>query len=476
MRIPEKASRDVNAFFQAIQGWGHCYGHARLHYVGIRQEDRLHILLARLFLAVEPFTAPLETVRAGHIEAGMLSVNADIQSVQQLVAGLASDVGMEIPEAGCLRIHNSAGREFDAYLPSGVHPEGAKVGSRFTVLTVTGETWHDRIPQPDTDWLLRGGETPYDSFTELVSHFGLANITGALGTLEVFAHSVLEVWKGSAVTDTTATVGLLMAPTLAQSDVRIGFRVLDKGSVVNRGSIPGTALTWQESNGLMLGKAKIEVHPGSVVQCIASLNSNAHHIWWIADQNYSQNPRFEALKAVDPSNSLLREYLWPDAQAKGKKQDDFEAAISWMLWVFGFSPCLFGTNPRSKDAFDIIACTPGGDFVVVECTLGLLKAESKLSKLGERAANLRSLLSGSTAKSARILPVIVSAMSRDQLVGDLEVAAKMGVYVVAKEELEQALGELNKFPDANSLFEQARTALAAASTEVKPSSAMALLG
>ena len=81
------------------------------------------------------------------------------------------------------------------------------------------------------------------------------------------------------------------------------------------------------------------------------------------------------------------------------------------------------------------------EFLVVECTLGLLRADSKLSKLAARAAALRQLLRGSNFSHLRVLPVIVTAMTKDEISADADQARQLGIVVVTRENLERLLAE-----------------------------------
>ena len=126
-----------------------------------------------------------------------------------------------------------------------------------------------------------------------------------------------------------------------------------------------------------------------------------------------------------------------------------------MLSVLGFSTATFGTDAKTRDAFDAVAVTPNGDFVVVECTLGLLSADSKLSKLAARAASLRETLAASNMKHLRVLPVIVRAMTAEQVKAHKAQAEEIGILVQTKENLDEVFNELLRYPDADRLFERA---------------------
>lgn len=92
--------------------------------------------------------------------------------------------------------------------------------------------------------------------------------------------------------------------------------------------------------------------------------------------------------------------------------------------------------------------------MVVECTLGLLRAESKLSKLAARAVGVRDTFASANMKHLRVLPVIVTAMSREQISADLPAASDLEILVITREDLEKSINEFLVFPDADALFDQ----------------------
>ncbi len=91
---------------------------------------------------------------------------------------------------------------------------------------------------------------------------------------------------------------------------------------------------------------------------------------------------------------------------------------------------------------------------MVECTLGLLRADGKLPKLVARAIHVRDSLAASNMKHLRVLPVIITAMTRDQVEADAGPAAGLGVLVITREDLDEIENELIRFPDADSFFER----------------------
>jgi hypothetical protein len=310
------------------------------------------------------------------------------------------------------------------------------------------------VQQPETDWKLKAATVPFDNLNELKSEYGLVSGNDLdRSLLEVVALTAIEVLGSSEVKGEVATIGIWLSQALNVEKVQIGYRVVDKGKVILRDAKQGNELSWTQNEFANEGSVEIKVPLGAVVQCIASYDGLAHDVKWFVDPHCLQNPRSAILSIVDPSSSLLRGYLFPELPPKGRAADDFEAAISWVLWALGFSPANFGLNNKTRDSFDTILATPNGDFVVVECTLGLLRAESKLSKLAARVAGLKQVLDNSNMTHIRILPVIITAMTLEQVKVDVDPARSSGILVLTREDLEWAQTEIMRLPNANNLFE-----------------------
>jgi hypothetical protein len=120
------------------------------------------------------------------------------------------------------------------------------------------------------------------------------------------AHATAEVYLLSSVKNGKADLGLWLAKNLDRAKARLGYRVIDKGAVVNRGSVEGEKLDWRERSGDIIGQLLLEVPPGAVVQCIASYAGHAHHIRWFADPTVHQNARAAVLSSIDQTGKLFQ--------------------------------------------------------------------------------------------------------------------------------------------------------------------------
>jgi hypothetical protein len=65
----------------------------------------------------------------------------------------------------------------------------------------------------------------------------------------------------------------------------------------------------------------------------------------------------------------------------------------------------------------------------------LLKAESKLQNLIDRTEAVRRRVDASNNRHLKVMPVIVSSKTRDEIRADLEQAERLGVLVLSREDL-----------------------------------------
>ncbi len=220
---------------------------------------------------------------------------------------------------------------------------------------MSGGSWAELVPQPDSDWLLKAADALYDSVYELCQVYELGVLNGDLVLIEIVARTAVQVLAASEVKGTSASLGIWMAKGLQRARSRLGFRVFSNGAVVNRGAISGTNLNWHDEDIAQVGTTAFDVPVGAIVQRIASYGDHAHDVQWRANGSTFQNPRTAILAMVDPGQQLLRGYFQPDVPLKGKAANDFETAVGWLLWSLRFSPATFGTHAKTRDTLDIVA-------------------------------------------------------------------------------------------------------------------------
>ena len=224
----------------------------------------------------------------------------------------------------------------------------------------------------------------------------------------------------------------------------------------------GEALAWTEGANFDSGEVALDIPAGAFLDCTVSYEGVAQHFWFLFDPSKVQNPRRAAYQVADKNVELLKKII-AEAVRKGDEARDFEAAIAWLFWMLGFSVVQLGHTKRSNQAAaDVILTSPSGNFAVVECTTGLLKADQKLSLLHQRAQSVRRSLDDMQFNHLHVLPVIVTSKPRAEVEPDIEQAEKLSVLVLAREAIDELLNRTLTLPNADQLYNEALQVVQAA--------------
>lgn len=459
MPLADHNLKTIEAFFSALVPWEEAYKHfTNISYFAIKREDAFVLVQARLFLNTVTSDLPVSHFQTASIRAGHFPIenlNTDLRGVVDQLT-----TGRFVCPGGELLFPAEDGGSYSAYhLP--FHPEGLQNGNRLDVLTLTGARRTEHVRQPHLDWELKAASTPYDSVAELLLDYRLGPLRGDAANVEVVAFNVAAVDLSSVVAGPKARPSVLLAGGLSPNKVTLGYRVFSQGRVVSRATIPGTMMQWGLRDGWQHGVAELDIPPAAVMQCFASYAGIAQHQGWLSDPSTVQNPQRAVYEAFDDKLEVLRDFL-AKSQGKGRDARDLESGVSWLLWMLGFSVAHLGATDKTQNAPDLIATTPRGNFAVIECTTGLLKAESKLALLIDRTEALRRRLEASGNGHLHVLPVIVTSKARDEVKADLEQAERLGVVVLAREFVEEALKRTLVLPNAEALFAEGEQAARAA--------------
>lgn len=314
----EYAKEQIDKFFEGIAPWRNAYSYARLNYLAVKKDNELLILSARIFLEIKSYTESLPIFSAGKILASHWDIPLNKFTVEEVLTALISPEGFYIEGHGQLRLATDLDNSISASSPMLLHQEGINSGNRLAILSISGAQRHNYLPQPETDWLLKASGVPFDNLNELTLHYGLGTLRGDFAILEVVATNSIQVYSNSNVKNDNASLGIWMASSLNKSKAHIGYRVMNNGNVVLRDSITGEKLVWSDENDISIGTIDIKVPIGSIIQCFACYEGQAHQTQWIADPEIFQNPRFSVLSSVDSTGQLLRNYLFPDLPLKTK--------------------------------------------------------------------------------------------------------------------------------------------------------------
>ena len=423
----------IEKFFSTIDPWIKAYSNIGLSYFAVRKDDETYLLQARIFLNTAPSSISTIRVETASILAGHFSFSELGLSVRDFVNEIVGAGSVTTPH-GKFIFPTEDKRDLSAYFEP-FHQEGISAGNRLSVLTISGARKYPFVELPKFDWELKAAPQPFDSLDELLTLLVLGGKRSDSASLEIVAYNVATINFNSIVSGAEAKPSVFLAKSLDSNKCQIGYRVFMHGKVVTRGAIPGDNLNWTLQESLLKGEGWLGIPQGAVLHCVASYDGFAQHQYWIADPTHSQNPRRVSLEASDEKLEILRDYLFEEQKPR-KNARDFEFGVAWLTWMLGFSITQVGGTARSSDAPDILATTPQGNFLVVECTTGLLKAENKLANLIDRTEAIRKRLASSGNSHLKLLPVIVTAKTKEEIKADLEQAQKkLGVLVVTRETL-----------------------------------------
>lgn len=297
---------------------------------------------------------------------------------------------------------------------------------------------------------LRTAVKPYDSVTELANELWLKPLRWDTCTLDFSAHSPIAVDLQRSIVQGVVRLGVFVLRGVDVAGSRLGYRVIATGRVVQRRTVTHQELTWTDEGRMSVGEIEVPVPPGGIVQCFASYNGQFLHQGWVVEPGSFPNVRRVAHEVFDPQLENTRKCLF---DAKTLKQDarNLEAGVANVLYLLGFTvDPLFG-KPQSDNP-DLIAMTSSGDVLVVECTTAAIDVEGKLSKLLSRTVQLEEKLKLTGNAHVRVLPVIVTSLSR-RAITDEQAAIDARIVVVTSEDLEQALAQSIVPQDANAMFE-----------------------
>lgn len=456
--VPDPSVTRIAEYFSAIRPWAPCYRRQTFSYFGIREGKRIYIYKARIRLEGLGKSDQWDFA-SGPFVGGRIPIRRLGLSAEELLSRFA--VGQAVTGRNGYEFVLPTDMTGGIYVepPTLLHPEGVQSGHRLSVLTVLAGAPASDILNPAADWVLKAGESPFDGVSDALLWLGLGGQLTNRCSVDVVATSPIEVLAESRVRGAAAELGVWVLPGLRRSGVRLTYRVFDKGNCIDRGSIAGRSMTWSKNGPVNIGRATIKVPQAAIVNLSAVYADHAHHVQWAGDPENFQNPRLAALDTVDKGQQLLKAYLLPN-EIKGAAQLQFESAVAWVLWALGLSVVQTDRADQAKEGPDVIAVAPNGGQLLVECTVGLLKTESKLAKIARRAVDVQERLKSVGATATPVVPVIVTALPRDKVAAELDAATESGVLVVTREDLEVALTRMLLFPDGDQYFRAAQEALA----------------
>jgi hypothetical protein len=308
----------------------------------------------------------------------------------------------------------------------------------------------------ELDCELRSHETPFDGIADLLLGVG-AHCSQVPQKAEVLinAHTLLMVERSkSFISQGIAHIHCLKAPNLKPEQLRIGIRPFSV-KYAERKSINGDKLEWKiNSDGVGEGSIKVNIGDSAAVQLLLSHTDTLFDRWWISDPDKHINPLYAVHQVIDKDLLQLKLFLSGQGRNAG---EDFEYGVALLLSIFQFSSFHYGLVPTLRDAPDLLAFTQANELLIIDCTIRVPNENNKISKLLSRIEQIRTMLQSSGNTHIEILPVVITALSRNSIENDIRDAVQRGVVVLTKENIDNLLQRIT-IPNAKppAMLEESR--------------------
>lgn len=292
------------------------------------------------------------------------------------------------------------------------------------------------------DHELRCDVIPFDGINDLCGWLGLRDDrpTGRAASIDLRILPPVDIiFEDSSINDDKLRITLHAHPKLDTSRLRLAIK-----------SYPGRGLSsriwaenrieWTHSNSqISRGVLELRLEKSESALAILVLGNQTIRRQWFIDPSRSQNIRYAAIQYFDQE---FRQTKLAALDSNDSRK--FEPAIASLVYLLGFAVAA----PIEKDAPDIIATTPTGSIIILECTTRIADFSSKLGKLVDRRNGLsKALRSGS--HHTQVYAALVCNLPRDQIAIKETELLQHEILLATREDIEKAFNliQLPKSPD-----------------------------
>jgi len=456
----EEIIKNIERLQNFVDAWNDGYKFAAFSYVALKRSDKEPpvILAAAIRLLppldqskVQPFTCETSSILGGFT----------IYPIDKPIAELLSPIAEGIitpPNGPPLRISDQ-GRTSQFDTGASTLKTNQPRAATLKILAVGLNTLlQDAGRLEEIDSELSSSSTPFDGISDLLATVGLdSNLGRQNSELSVVATNLIAVDRvKSAISRGTAGIHCLSTPHLKRDQLRIGIMPFNR-QYSERKSITGNDLSWEiHEDGIAHGSTEINVGDSPAVQIFLSHSNTLFDRWWIFDPEKHINPAYAVHQTIDNEMAALKNFL--SGQSRNPSED-LERGGALLLSLFRFSVAHYGLIPTLRDGPDLLAFTPSNELLVIDCTTGLPNENNKVSKLISRTERIRLSLQNAGHPNMQVLPVIVTTAPRSTIQRDIAEAARHGVAVAAKEQIDGLIERVRIPPSPSQIFAEAKALL-----------------
>lgn len=299
------------------------------------------------------------------------------------------------------------------------------------------------------DSILRRSTPPFDGLQDLSTWLGFKNPlqTNQPPSITIRIGPPVDLWIPECRLDKDELILVLHAhPDFELSRYEIAINTMPGNGVDGR-RLVSSYFKWKKQviKGRREGKARIKLKNADSVFMMLTIGDITVRRHWLADPKKASNNRLVSTQLFDNDLKQIKEALF-----EVKESSRFEKGVGTLLYLMGFSPGM----QVAGDAPDIIASTPSGRLVVVECTTKIADFSNKLGKLVDRRNALQKELQGSRS-SNRVDGMLVCRLPKDQIASNGNELKVHQIILLTEEDLKLAIEQLREHIDLEKYLDAA---------------------
>ena len=449
--IQSNQTADVQRFKELISLKQYAPKICLVSYMAAKQDDKKLIFSARIFIYNTKRSFEEIYVATTGLTAGRFDLSQTSLSIEQFIDKCCSGIFVTPQEEFEFWGQGERGTSIGVYFDP-AHEVGSQEQRRISVLSLSGSQISNPRYDKGTQWELRAASTPFDSFDELSNELSLGGIAESNSIIEFVAYQPVAIAaENSRIKDNIASIIVHVADGLEVEKSSLGVRHLTSG-VTKRYSMESSEFSWTKRDGFTEGRLEINVDEFDTLQCFAKYGEIVYSWYWVYDPERIQNVRYVSYSTFDESKSILRNNLLKFTSKK-EKSKEFELSAAHLFWMLGFSVASLDIGIGLGECPDAIVTDTRGNLILLECTVGQINSNDKLSKLNERHVLLKRALASAGLGFIKSMPVLVTRLSREEAVGALGGAEELKILVLTREDLEDLLNQTTRQPNANMFFD-----------------------
>lgn len=316
-------------------------------------------------------------------------------------------------------------------------------------LRVTGNTLYLTNPVTLTriDNSLRCASLPFDGLADLCRWLGLNEPYTTQSSITLRGHPPVDlILQECSLQSGRLKLTIHAVWSLKLQDISLSIRPVP-GKTSTRVFIQQGIIWKRYQKGIRQGSIEIELGSVDSVLVVLMLKKSLVRRHWFEDPARAVNYRLITAQSFDKDLKDLKQALSPD----GNESRKFEKAVSSLMYILGFTQ----TQPLGTDGPDIIASTPRGRIILVECTLKISDAHTKIGKLVQRRGAVQEALRVGGHSTREVIAILVCALTKDQIPAvENKEWYENKILLVTKPDLEELLLRAKSILDPDELLDE----------------------